>query len=164
MKIVKFTLFYSLVFSYLSFADSNIDQFEEYNVDVNDIGTQFVQNWQEISKSILEEIEKINLMEESNFNRLPEKRFISLISDAVQSYPQTLLSLEQRKEVESNYDLARSALFPNINLGAGSGEQSSEYPTGTIKGSQDRFSLSLSQLLFDFNQTKLNIESAKKKY
>lgn len=163
MKIVKFTLFYSLVFSYLSFADSNIDQFEEYNVDVNDIGTQFVQNWQEISKSILEEIEKINLMEESNFNRLPEKRFISLISDAVQSYPQTLLSLEQRKEVESNYDLARSALFPNINLGAGSGEQSSEYPTGTIKGSQDRFSLSLSQLLFDFNQTKLNIESAKKK-
>ena len=164
MKIVKFILFSSLVFSQLSFSDNNLEQFEKYNVDVNDVGTQFVQNWQEISKSILEEIEKINLMNESNFNRLPEKRFISLISDAVQSYPQTLLSLEQRKEVESTYDLARSALFPNINLGAGSGEQSSEYPTGTIKGSQDRFSLSLSQLLFDFNQTKLNIESAKKKY
>ena len=72
MKIVKLLSLFT-VFSYLSFADSNIEEFKEYNVDVNDIETQFVQNWQQISKSILEEIEKINLMNESNFNRLPEK-------------------------------------------------------------------------------------------
>ena len=116
MKIVKFTLFCSLVFSYSSFADSNIEQFKEYNVDVNDIGTQFVQNWQQISKSILEEIEKINLMNESDFNRLPEKRFISIISESIQSYPQTLLSLERKKESESNLDLAKSAFFQKLTL------------------------------------------------
>ena len=51
----------------------------------------------------LEEIEKINLMNESDFNRLPEKRFISIISESIQSYPQTLLSLERKKESESKF-------------------------------------------------------------
>ena len=59
-------------------------------------------------------------------------------------------------------DLAKSAFFPKIDL-VPSGEQSTEYPTGTIDGSQDRFSLSLSQLIYDFNQTKYSVDAAKKK-
>ena len=125
--------------------------------------TLFVQNWQEISQSILEEIEKINQMNESSYNRLPEKQFIELINKSVQSYPNTLLNLQKKKETEASLALAKSSLFPNINIGAGSGEQSTEYPTGTIDGSQDRLSLSFSQLIFDFKQTKLNIAAANKK-
>ena len=60
-----------------------------------------MQNWEDISNSIVSE--NINLMNESNFNRLPEKRFISIISESIQSYPQTLLSLERKKESESKF-------------------------------------------------------------
>jgi len=157
-------LFANLLFVNLLFADQNSDNTSNfYNVDNEDDEFQFVQNWEDISNSIMKEIENINLMNESNFNRLPEKRFISIISESVQSYPQTLLSLERKKESELNLDLAKSAFFPKIDFGAGSGEQSTEYPTGTIDGSQDRFSLSLSQLVYDFNQTKYSVDAAKKK-
>ena len=157
-------LFANLFLVNLLFADQNLDNSSNfYDVESESDEFQFVQNWEDISNSIMKEIENINLMNESNFNRLPEKRFISIISESIQSYPQTLLSLERKKESESNLDLAKSAFFPKIDFGAGSGEQSTEYPTGTIDGSQDRFSISLSQLVYDFNQTKYSVDAAKKK-
>ena len=159
MKIAQFLLIF---FSSFALAEENSDNSGEF-YNSADSSTLFVQNWQEISQSIIEEIEKINQMNESSYNRLPEKQFIELINKSVQSYPNTLLNLQKKKETEAGLALAKSSLFPNINIGAGSGEQSTEYPTGTIDGSQDRLSLSFSQLIFDFKQTKLNIAAANKK-
>jgi len=154
----------SIFFNTSIFANEYLDTPSEIQMqDVKEDGLQFIQNWEDISNSIMKEIENINLMNESNFNRLPAKRFITIIRQSIQSYPQTLLSLERKKESESNLELAKSAFFPRIDFGAGSGEQSTEYPTGTIDGSQDRFSISLSQMVYDFNQTKYSVDAAKKK-
>ena len=105
-------LFTNLFLVNLLFADQNLDNTSNfYNVDNEDDEFQFVQNWEDISNSIMKEIENINLMNESNFNRLPEKRFISIISESVQSYPQTLLSLERKKESESKFGFSKISLF-----------------------------------------------------
>ena len=67
-------LFANLFLVNLLFADQNLDNSSNfYDVDNEDDEFQFVQNWEDISNSIMKEIENINLMNESNFNRLPEK-------------------------------------------------------------------------------------------
>ena len=68
MKMYSTYFLISIIFTTSIFANESLDtQSEIHKKDVKEDGLQFVQNWEDISNSIMKEIENINLMNESNF-------------------------------------------------------------------------------------------------
>jgi adhesin transport system outer membrane protein len=91
------------------------------------------------------------------------------IHTTLKTNPDVLASISERQAVSKEIDQARAGYFPTVDLGVGTGWESTENPAtrnrgdGEVHLNRDEASLNLRQMLYDGSLTKNNVELQSKR-